>query len=104
MTTRYFRIYSSILAIALTVSISYAQTTTGSFLGFVADASGDALKGAKVTATNEATGLTRSVTTSASGEYVIALLPVGRYRLTFEAPNFKQRAIKEVVLELDHKA
>ncbi|MGH9766031.1 MAG: TonB-dependent receptor domain-containing protein, partial [Blastocatellia bacterium] len=104
MTTKYFRILLSTLVIALIAVISYAQTTTGTFLGFVTDSSGAVLRGAKVTVTNEATGLTRTVTTSSSGEYVITLLPVGRYTLKFEASNFKQRAIKGVVLELDQKA
>ncbi|HKX32939.1 MAG TPA: carboxypeptidase regulatory-like domain-containing protein [Blastocatellia bacterium] len=83
---------------------SYAQVTTGSFSGFVTDSSGAAIGGARVTATNEATGLTRTVTTSSSGEYVLARLPVGRYTLTFEAPNFRQRLIKGAVLELDQRA
>ncbi len=104
MTTKYFRILYSSLAIALVAMISHAQVTTGSFLGFVTDPGGAAISGAKVTATNEATGLTRTVTTNSSGEYVIGLLPVGRYTLTFEAPNFRRRAVKEVVLELDQKA
>jgi hypothetical protein len=85
MTTRYFRVLFWILVIELITIISLAQATTGAFLGFVTDPSGAALKGAKITATNEATGLTRTVTTNSSGEYVIALLPVGRYTLTFEA-------------------
>src|SRR5215470_590119 len=104
MQTNNFRILSSTLAIALIAAIVYAQTTTGAFLGFVTDAAGASLKGAKVTATNEATGLTRSFTTGSSGEYVISLLPVGRYTLNFEAQGFKQRAIKGLVLELDQKA
>jgi Carboxypeptidase regulatory-like domain len=104
MMTKYPRTLFLTLVIALIAVGSYAQTTTGTFLGFVTDASGAALSNAKVTATNEATGLTRATTTSASGEYLIALLPVGRYTLMFEAPNFRQRAIKGVVLELDQKA
>src|SRR5262245_3388071 len=104
MTTKYFRILFSTLVIALIAAISYGQATTGTFLGFVTDGFGAVLKGAKVTATNEATGLTRTVTTSTSGEFVIAQLPVGRYTLKFEASNFKQRAIKGVILELDQKA
>jgi hypothetical protein len=101
----YLRIFSStVLVAALVTVISHAQVTTGSFLGFVTDPGGAAIVGAKVTAENEATGLTRTVVTSSSGEYVIGLLPVGRYTLTFEAPNFRRRAIKEVVLELDQKA
>jgi hypothetical protein len=95
---------SILLVIALAATTSHAQTTTGAFLGFVTDAQGAVLGGAKVTAINEATGLTRTVTTNSSGEYVIALLPVGRYTLKFEAEKFKQRAIKGVPLELNQKA
>jgi carboxypeptidase family protein len=82
---------------------SYAQVTTGTFLGFVTDSSGAVIAGAKVTVTNEATNLTRHVTTNASGEYVIALLPVGRYTLTVEASNFKRHVARGVALELDQK-
>jgi Carboxypeptidase regulatory-like domain/TonB dependent receptor len=83
--------------------ISYAQVTTGTFLGYVTDTSGATISGAKITATNEATGLTRTVATNSSGEYVLALLPVGQYTLTFAAPNFKRRAVKKAVLELDQR-
>jgi hypothetical protein len=88
----------------LAAATFHAQTTTGAFLGFVTDAQGAVIGGAKVTATNEATGLTRTVMTNSSGEYVISLLPVGRYTLKFEAEKFKQRAVKGVALELDQKA
>jgi len=105
MITKYMNTLSStFLVIALIAAIAYAQTTTGTFLGFVTDAQGAVIKGAKVTATDEGTGLTRSVRTNSSGEYVISQLPVGRYTLTFEAMSFKQRAIKRVTLELDQKA
>ncbi|MBO0723899.1 MAG: carboxypeptidase regulatory-like domain-containing protein, partial [Blastocatellia bacterium] len=105
MITRYWRTFIAISAIALIISVgSHAQTTTGTFLGYVTDMSGQVLRGAKVTATNESTGLTRTVSTSATGEYVIALLPVGKYTLTFEAGDFKQRSLKGVTLELDQRA
>jgi hypothetical protein len=79
MITKYLRILSwTFLALALIAAMSHAQTTTGAFLGFVTDARGAVIRGAMVTAVNDATGLTRSVTTNSSGEYVIALLPVGR--------------------------
>jgi outer membrane receptor protein involved in Fe transport len=104
MTNKYLRILSSTLAITLIATVVCAQTTTGTFLGFVTDANSAVIAGAKVTATNEATGLTRTVVTNSSGEYVISLLPVGKYTLKFEADSFKQRAIKGVILELDQKA
>jgi hypothetical protein len=104
MISKFSRILSPLLALACMAALSYGQTTTGSFLGFVTDGSGAVLPGARVTATNEATGLKRTATTGSTGEYLIALLPVGRYTLTYEAPNFKQRAVKGVSLELDQKA
>ncbi|MBO0798863.1 MAG: carboxypeptidase regulatory-like domain-containing protein, partial [Blastocatellia bacterium] len=105
MITRYLQTFTAILVIALIISVSsHAQTTTGTFLGYVTDTAGEVLKGAKVTAINESTGLTRTVPTSATGEYVIALLPVGKYTLTFEAGDFKQRSLKGVTLEIDQRA
>src|SRR5688572_30180330 len=105
MITRCFRILSlTLLVITLAATTVHAQTTTGAFLGFVTDAQGAVLGGAKVTAINEATGLTRTVTTNSSGEYMVALLPLGRYTLKFEAEKFKQRAIRGVTLELNQKA
>ena len=95
---------STFLLIALIAAITPAQTTTGAFLGFVTDAQGAVIAGARVTAINEQNGLARTVTTNSSGEYVISMLPVGRYTLKFEADSFKQRAVKGVVLELDQKA
>src|SRR5262245_66358998 len=101
MIIKYLRILSStFLVVALVAVISHAQVTTASFLGFVTDPGGAAISGAKVTATNAATGLTRTVNTNSSGESVISLLPVGRSTLTFEAPNFRQRAVKGLGLEL----
>ncbi len=104
MTNKYLRILSSVVLVIAFVAVSNAQITTGSFLGFVSDTNGAAVGGAKVTATNEATGLTRTVVTNSSGEYVIGLLPVGRYTLSFEAQGFRKRAVKGLVLELDQKA
>jgi hypothetical protein len=95
---------STFLLIALIAAITPAQTTTGAFVGFVTDAQGAVIAGARVTAINEQNGLARTVTTNSSGEYVISMLPVGRYTLKFEADSFKQRAVKGVVLELDQKA
>jgi carboxypeptidase family protein len=104
MITRFMKTFMLTLVIAMVAVWSYAQNTTGTFLGYVTDISGEVLRGAKVTATNEATGLTRSVSTSSTGEYVIALLPVGKYTLTFEAGDFKQRSLKGVTLEIDQRA
>src|SRR5262245_25116337 len=56
-----------------------AQSTGGRILGRVADSSGAVLAGVKVTATNEATGVSRDTLTNTSGDYAFPEVPVGTY-------------------------
>lgn len=65
-----------------------AQTGSG-IRGTVTDSSGAAVPGARVTATNVDTGLTRTATTDTAGVYTFTLLPVGGYSLAVEAQGFK---------------
>ena len=55
---------------------SWGQTSTASIFGTAADASGASVIGAQVTATNSATGVSRTVATNDSGNYTIPFLPV----------------------------
>lgn len=65
---------------------AFAQTnpTTGQIAGRVTDNTGTGLPGVTLTASNVNTGLTRTTVTEDNGQYVIALLPPGTYRLTAE--------------------
>jgi hypothetical protein len=81
-------------------SVSFAQKSTGTIRGTVTDPSDAVLSGATVTVTNPSTGLTRTVTTNASGEYVIADLPPGNYNLSFAAAGFKEFTSQNVVLNV----
>ena len=67
-----------------------AQTTTATITGFVSDPTQAAVAGAKVTAANNATGFSRSVSTSADGSYTLPSLPIGTYRLHIERSGFKK--------------
>ena len=69
-----------------------AQKITGDISGTVQDTTGAVVKDAKVTATNTATGETRSATTSDGGFYRIVELPPGSYKVTAIAPGFKTSA------------
>src|SRR3954470_13959215 len=66
-----------------------AQQTTGSILGTVEDAQGAVVVGAKVTAQNSETGLSRSVQSSSGGEYRIDFLPPGSYELQVTNTGFQ---------------
>ncbi|MGH9535324.1 MAG: carboxypeptidase regulatory-like domain-containing protein [Terriglobales bacterium] len=63
--------------------------TTGGISGVVRDPSGAVIPAAKVTATDVATGAVRHVTTNAQGEYTIAQVNPGSYRLRAVKPGFK---------------
>jgi hypothetical protein len=67
-----------------------AQEISGSLRGTVLDASGSAVSGAKVSATNKETGLTRSTVSDAKGEYALVELPVGPYQLQVETAGFQK--------------
>ncbi|MCU1309349.1 MAG: hypothetical protein JWO20_474 [Candidatus Angelobacter sp.] len=89
------------VVLALSLSIfAFAQTYEGRILGSVTDQTGAAVSSAKVTITNIATGLTRTLTTSASGDYAAPALKPGVYSVTAEAPNFKKSERTGVRLEV----
>src|SRR5580698_8676300 len=58
---------------------AHGQVLYGSITGIVTDASNAAIPNATVTATNQANGETRTVTTGGSGEYLIQNLEAGPY-------------------------
>jgi hypothetical protein len=78
-----------------------AQSTGGRILGRVADSSGAVLAKVKVTATNDATGISRDTETNASGDYVFPEVPVGTYTLSFDSSGFKNLVRKGVTLQVN---
>ena len=78
-----------------------AQSTGGRILGRVADASGAVLAGVKVTATNEATGVSRSVVTNDSGDYVLVEVSPGTYTVQYELTGFKTNVQKGIVVDVN---
>jgi len=65
-----------------------AQSTYGTIIGTVTDASGSVVPGAKVEVLHQATGGTRSVTTDSSGDYQFLNVDPGRYTITVTAAQF----------------
>jgi outer membrane receptor protein involved in Fe transport len=79
-----------VLLLSLVVSLPlFAQSSTGSISGTVKDDSGAALPGVTVTATNAATGVSRSTVTNASGYYQLALLPPATYSVEATLEGFQ---------------
>src|SRR5580704_10821566 len=68
---------------------SYTQTSQGTILGTVRDASGGAMAGATVTITNTGTNDARTATTGTDGGYRVPALEPGLYTVRVEAGGFK---------------
>jgi hypothetical protein len=84
------KIQSMLLLVALaTVGVARVQTPTGIITGVVTDATGAAVAVARIIVTNRATGLSRTLTTSAEGNYSAVALPPGDFQVTVEATGFR---------------
>src|SRR5215469_4259837 len=77
---------------------SIAQIQNGQFVGSVTDPSNAAVANAKVTITNQATGLSVSVASNNAGYYVVKELPPGTYKIVIEASGFKAFSDNGIVL------
>ena len=78
-----------------------AQSTGGRILGRVSDSTGAVLAGVKVTATNEATGVSRETQTNENGEYGFPQIPVGTYTFSFDLTGFKTNERKGILVDLN---
>ena len=94
----------ALAALAASASESAAQSVSGTILGTVTDQSGAVISDAKVTVTNEGTGLTRTVTTDRNGEYVVPSIPTGRYTVIAEVSGFKTLALSNIEVGVDQRA
>ncbi len=82
------RTCSFLICLGLASTLLLAQTNNGSIAGNVLDPTGAAVDGAKVTATNTATGQTLT-TTAAGGSFRFPSLLIGKYEVTASAPGFR---------------
>ena len=84
--------------------VAFSQTTSTTILGTVTDSTGAVISGAKVTAANVNTGISRVDTTTASGDFSFPLLDVGIYSVTVEMQGFKTETRKGIELQINQKA
>ena len=75
----------------------------GSLLGTITDPTGTLVPGARVTATDTATAMGRTVTTDGQGFYSFQGLPIGRYDVEVNAPGFKPLRRTGVVIAVNSK-
>jgi hypothetical protein len=91
-------------ALLADVSVSAAQTITGTITGDVTDPTGAIVPGAAVIARNLDTNTSASTTTNANGLYRIGFLPIGHYQVAAEASGFARTVLPAFALEVQQTA
>ena len=81
----------------------FAQATS-QISGTVKDATGGVVVGAEITVRQTDTGVTRSVTSDASGDYSLPSLPLGPYRLEIKREGFTTFVQTGIVLQVGSAA
>src|SRR5438132_2387983 len=90
----------SLLLLLLVPAVVFAQTTGAALNGRVGDESGGALPGVTVTATNTATGFTRSTVTASDGSYHFPSLLAGTYNVLAELSGFASVTTRNVEVQV----
>lgn len=90
------RALAAVLFILAIATAAAAQTFRGGINGNVTDQTGAVLPGADVKATNDATGLSYSTTTSSAGGFTFADLPLGDYTIVVSESGFETVTIRGV--------
>jgi len=99
-----FRLLALVAVAALCASSLPAQQTLGGITGEVTDSSGSVIPNADVMIVGEQTGLTRSVKSNGTGEYLFVNLPIGTYTLTYSAEGFEVQSTPHITVQADRTA
>ncbi len=83
-----------VLLLALPALAFGQAQTTGRITGSVVDDQGNPVANATVTATNDDLQIVRTATSSASGEFLFALLPTGAYTVSVEAASMQPQVYR----------
>src|SRR5262245_27848665 len=78
-----------VLIFLVTLRVFAQQTDNGGLRGKVVDPNGAIVPGATVTVKNPARGVTRTVQTNESGEWSVAVLPLGDYQVQAMMAGFQ---------------
>jgi hypothetical protein len=77
------------LSFILLATFSFAQRTTATFAGIVADPTNAVLPGAEIELINEGTSAVMQMLTNETGEFVFDFVPVGTYTLKIKMAGFR---------------
>src|SRR5205085_9263768 len=93
----------SILVWLVCTSAIYGQAGVGLIAGRVADPTAAVVPDAKITVTNEATGVKNETRSNGDGDYRVLQLPPGRYTLAVESQGFKKMERAGIQVQVDDR-
>src|SRR5258708_29947185 len=93
-------LFSAVLLCCLPVMMNAQSASSATITGQVADPQGAVIVGARITATNVATGVAHTAKTTSSGNYNIPNLPPGVYNVKVEAEKFATGESKGIKLSV----
>src|ERR1700719_2529028 len=88
----------AVYALLLLSTVALAQRDLGTITGSVVDAQGAAVPNAKVTITNEATGVSYDTVTTDAGAYTRPAVNPGSYTVKATAPGFQVAEQKGIIV------
>ncbi len=91
-------LFGFVLLLFLACGMAFAQRDLGTVSGTVTDSQGAVIPNAKVTLTNDATGVVTNVTTNEAGAYNVPALTPGTYTMDVEAGGFQKAQQKGVLV------
>jgi hypothetical protein len=91
---------SAALLLVCFITPLHAQSTNASVTGRVTDPSKALISDARIAAISTGTNLRYETQTNASGEYYLANLPPGSYRIEIEKPGFKKLIKPDVIVHV----
>src|SRR5690242_4991466 len=77
---------------------AFGQEFRGTISGLVTDATGAAVAGAKITATEVRTGTKTQTVSEPTGQYTIPFLAPGQYQIAAQMPGFKEFVRRDINL------
>ena len=95
------KLFLMLVASMFFTAVLFGQATDAILVGTVTDATGAAVAGASVTATNKTTGVKYATIANGRGEYRINNIPVGRYDVSATAHGFSTATVADLELQLN---
>ena len=95
--------FPAILAclLCLLTTVASGQSTTGTLRGQVLDPQGATIANAKISITNQDTGIISNTESSSAGTWNVPSLIPGKYAVTIEAPGFRGFVQKDILVFAD---